>query len=274
MENKKTIKKDEFLKKHSLTENQFLGLEQIRGSLDLSSLTSIPEGFNPTVGGYLDLRSLTSIPEGFNPTVGGYLDLSSLTSIPEGFNPTVGGSLDLSSLTSIPKGFNPTVGGSLDLSSKSININAVVDEVKINTNFFWLKDGKEYAIIDSIFCQIITKKTKEDLNIFICKKIGKDETFIIVNKGSFYSHGNNLHDAVSDLEFKIASEKLKNEPINEDTIITVKHYRLITGACEFGVNEWMNSNKISEGITAKKLLPILEKTNAYGLERFKKLINF
>jgi hypothetical protein len=47
-------------------------------------VTSIPEGFNPTVGGYLDLRSLTSIPEGFNPTVGGYLDLRSVTSIPEG----------------------------------------------------------------------------------------------------------------------------------------------------------------------------------------------
>jgi len=43
----------------------------------LSSLTSIPEGFNPTVGGDLYLRSLTSIPEGFNPTVGGYLDLGS-----------------------------------------------------------------------------------------------------------------------------------------------------------------------------------------------------
>ena len=32
------------------------------------------------VGGYLDLRGLTSIPEGFNPTVGGSLYLSGLTS--------------------------------------------------------------------------------------------------------------------------------------------------------------------------------------------------
>ena len=73
------------------------------GSLYLRSLTSIPEGFNPTVGGSLYLRSLTSIPEGFNPTVGGSLDLSSLTSIPEGFNPTVGGDLYMRSLTSIPE---------------------------------------------------------------------------------------------------------------------------------------------------------------------------
>ena len=31
-------------------------------------------------GGYLDLSSVTSIPDGWNPTVGGYLDLSSVTS--------------------------------------------------------------------------------------------------------------------------------------------------------------------------------------------------
>ena len=53
--------------------------EKNGGSLYLSSLTEIPEGFNPTVGGCLDLSSLTEIPEGFNPTVGGSLYLSSLT---------------------------------------------------------------------------------------------------------------------------------------------------------------------------------------------------
>ena len=49
------------------------------GSLWLDGLTSIPEGFNPTVGGSLWLRGLTSIPEGFNPTVGGDLFLRGLT---------------------------------------------------------------------------------------------------------------------------------------------------------------------------------------------------
>ncbi len=52
-----------FLKKYSISEDQFLGKEEISGYLDLSSLTSIPEGFNPTVGGYLYLSSLTSIPQ-------------------------------------------------------------------------------------------------------------------------------------------------------------------------------------------------------------------
>jgi hypothetical protein len=126
-----------FCKEHNITENQFKGIDKIEGSLDLHSLTSIPEGFNPTVGGDLDLRSLTSIPEGFNPTVGNDLILYKITSIPDTFNPTVGNCLDLHSLTtisnkfkptvgcwlnlrsltSIPEGFNPSVGGFLDLRS-------------------------------------------------------------------------------------------------------------------------------------------------------------
>jgi hypothetical protein len=61
------MKKDQLKKQYNLTENQFLGIDKIGGSLDLSNLTSIPEGFNPTVGGSLYLGNLTCIPEGFNP---------------------------------------------------------------------------------------------------------------------------------------------------------------------------------------------------------------
>jgi len=66
-----------FCAKAGITIDQFYGKVKVGGSLDLSSLTSIPEGFNPTVGGSLYLSSLTSIPEGFNPTVGGSLYLRS-----------------------------------------------------------------------------------------------------------------------------------------------------------------------------------------------------
>ena len=54
------MSKKEFCKKHGLSEAQFTGEDRIGGSLYLRSLTSIPEGFNPTVGGSLDLTSLTS----------------------------------------------------------------------------------------------------------------------------------------------------------------------------------------------------------------------
>ena len=50
-----TLKK--FCKKYGLIEAQATGKEEVGGFLDLRSVTSIPEGFNPTVGGFLDLRS-------------------------------------------------------------------------------------------------------------------------------------------------------------------------------------------------------------------------
>lgn len=46
-----------FCQKIGIIEEQFYGTEKHKGSLDLGSLTAIPEGFNPTVGGALYLGS-------------------------------------------------------------------------------------------------------------------------------------------------------------------------------------------------------------------------
>ncbi len=223
-------------------------------------------------GGSLDLGSLTSIPEGFNPTVGGYLDLRSLTSIPEGFNPTVGGSLYLSSLTSIPEGFNPTVGGYLDLGSGlKANVKKPKGKIKTSKNklLFW-KDGK-YVSADRILTEVVSKKG----NVYKVKKLHSSKEFYLVTDGETHAHGETLAKAKEDFRFKLTSEKLKSEPIKADTVITINYYRLITGACEMGVKSWMQQNNISkESYKASELLPILEKTNAYGLEKFKSLISF
>lgn len=93
------MNKQEFIEKYTLSEDQFFGKEKIDGSLILSRLTSIPDGFSPNVGGTLSLSRLTSIPDGFNPNVGGSLILSSLASIPDGFNPSVVGNLWLKNMT-------------------------------------------------------------------------------------------------------------------------------------------------------------------------------
>ena len=228
-----------FCKKHSITENQFLGKEEISGSLYLSSLTSIPEGFNQTVGGDLYLSSLTSIPEGFNPTVGGDLYLKNSTK----------------------------------------RIRAEVKPISINKNFFWKKNNKTYAKIDGIFCEIINEKEtviNVDLyKVYNAKKINRDEFFVIINKGSYYSHGSDIKKAFEDLKFKIISEKLKKEPINKETMIDIKYYRIITGACEMGCQDWIKQNNIIEKeISAQELYRLLEKTNAYGFEKFKQLVTF
>ena len=241
--NNKTI--TDFCKKHGITTLQFSGEEKISGDLDLGSVTSIPEGFNPTVGGDLYLGSVTSIPEGFNPTVGGDLDLRSVTSIPEGFK---------------------------DLQNwKEARIKKPLGKLNTPKNklLFW-QDGK-YIKADGIFTEVVNKKG----NVYRVKKVHSQKEFYLVTDGETHAHGDTLKQAKEDYRFKIIAEKLKKDPITKDTVITVQYYRIVTGACEMGIKNWMEQNNIKkDSYKASELLPLLEKTNAYGLERFKNLVNF
>ena len=151
---------------------------------------------------------------------------------------------------------------------------------KVNKNFFWNVKEKRYAKIDGIFCEILNSRDSKfdgDIyTVFSGKKVNKDEYFYIVNKGTYYAHGTELDKAFEDLQFKMMAEKLKKEPIHADTIVSIKHYRLMTGACEMGCNNWLAQNNL-QGVTemkASELLPLLEKTDAYGYTRFKQLVSF
>ena len=98
------------------------------------------------------------------------------------------------------------------------------------------------------------------------------ESYVALKDG-FSAHGSTVKKAISDLQFKIQSEKLRNEPLTMDTVMTDNHYRLVTGACELGVKEWKKQNHVNVSeITLRELLPLLEKTNAYGLSKIKSLI--
>ena len=262
--------KKEFCKSYNITEKQFSGEEEIGGYLDLRSLTSIPEGFNPTVGGYLDLESLTSIPEGFNPTVGGSIDLRSLTSIPEGFNPTVGGYLDLRSLTSIPEGFNPTVGRSIDLKEVSHHIGAIVKMPKLE----W-QNGK-YILVDGIFTEVVSNKS----NVFRIRKIAHKEIEYLVTDGNGnYAHGSTLKEAKEDLVYKITNRSKKDyEHLGLSDTLThaeaIQCYRVVTGACSFGVKDFINNKLCEKRKESYTISEIIELTNGhYGNSCFADFFN-
>jgi hypothetical protein len=257
----------------------------VGGSLYLESLKSIPEGFNPTVGGTLCLNSLTSIPEGFNPTVGGSLYLNSLKSIPDTFNPTVGGSLCLHSLTFIPntfnptvgydlwldlltlipEGFNPTVGGWLHL-PKGLKCNKT--ELPSNYLFSW-QDGK-YIKVDGIFTEVVKQKG----NVYHVKKINDDKIFYLITDGERWSHGDTLKEAKEDLIYKVTNKtKDDYKHLNKTSILTFEEavvcYRVITGACSFGVKDFVK-NKLDKVEKEYSIETIIEKTfGCYGNENFK-----
>jgi len=228
----------------------------------LDSLTSIPKGFNPTVGGGLYLSSLTSIPEGFNPTVGGDLNLRSLTSIPEGFNPTVGGYLYLPSLTSIPEGFNPTVGGELYYNNRwheSTNKPGLIS---------W-QEGK-YVLVDGIFCEVISNRK----NVWKCKTVNQDKIFYVVSDGhGKYAHGDSIREAKEDLIYKISNRDLTEyEGLTEDNVLTfeeaIECYRVVTGACAFGTKDFVKNNitKPKKKYSVKEIIALTQ--GQYGSSVF------
>ena len=215
-----------------------------------------------TINGSLYLRSLTSADKDFlkGTTINGYLDLHSLRSADKDFlkGTTINGSLYLRSLTSADKDF----------------FNKNVNKLK---NGYNKKEG--YCFFDGILSKVLSVHVRKEYTLY------KTHFGFIAEKDNRTAHGKTIRKAISDIEFKFISEKLKNDPIKEDTKFTVKYYRLLTGACDSGCRNWMNNNNIPfkivddetvelKPIKAKDLLPILEKSNAYGLEKFKSLITF
>ena len=113
------------------------------------------------------------------------------------------------------------------------------------------------------------------------KKIGEYTIYktpfeYVVVSGEYSAHSKTIKKGIEDISFKKVAEKLKKEPILENTIITKQYYRIVTGACELGVEQFCKQNRLEsfDSITAKELLPILQKNNAYGFERFKELCSF
>jgi len=297
-----------FCEDHNLTEDQFFGREMVNGDLSLrnlaeipegfdptvrgnlflnnatkipkgfcptvgatlclNSLVEIPEGFNPTVGWDLYLDNLTEIPEGFNPTVGWSLYLDSVTEIPEGFTPVVGGNLYLENATKVPEGFNPTIGGSIRLKNKTIHENK-----KPNSISTW-QNGK-YCSIDRIFAEVVSRKIKDNIEILKLKKIYSEEYFFAVVKGNLAAHGKDLKGALLDLRFKEAERDVSSyKSLNLDSKLSFEDmiicYRVITGACQFGVDKFIEEN-LGTPKEKYKIGEIIELTDGrYGHNVFSK----
>ena len=239
-----------------------------------NQLTSLPEGFNPTVGGdlYLYNNRLTSLPDGFNPTVGGnlYLYGNRLTSLPDGFNPTVGGDLYLSGnqLTSLPEGFNPTVGGNLYLYGNRLTSLPEFKKLQPEFTFTW-QNGK-YIKADGIFMEVVSRKG----NVYKVRKINNQEVSYLITDGKGkWSHGSTLKEAKNDLIYKISSRS--KDEFNDLTLDSelsfeeaIEAYRLITGACSFGVRDFIE-NRLKEKKDKYRISEIIKLTKGeYGSGSF------
>ncbi|MBQ7824842.1 MAG: hypothetical protein IJ337_00620, partial [Clostridia bacterium] len=207
---------------------------------------------------------ITELPD--NLTVGGWLDLSEtqITELPD--NLTVGGWLDLSGtqITELPD--NLTVGGSLYLRGTQIT-RAEVKKVKR------LKDGdyveEKYLFADGILTHVRKRRGMAGYTLYVGKIKGKN----VISNGVHYAHCNNIREGIADLLFKTAKDRGADQykKMTLDTELTVEEavtmYRVITGACRQGSENFVNSIKNrKEKYTIRECIEMTK--GQYNAERF------
>lgn len=176
------------------------------------------------------------------------------------------GSLDLSGtgITALPD--NLTVGGSLDLRGTGITAGER-RKVKLLRNGDFV-DG-HYLYCDNILTHVRKVRHVDKYTLYIGKINGRN----VVSDGVHYAHCNNLRDGIADLIFKAAKDRGADQykDMSLDTEMTVSEaatmYRVITGACRAGTQNFIDSQKeLKEKYTIRELI---EQTKGqYGAERF------
>ena len=128
---------------------------------------------------------------------------------------------------------------------------------------------------DGIFSEVIEKRGK----IFKIKDIYDNlESFIVTDGNDNYSHGITIKKAKEDLLFKINKNKnldsYKSLKLNSKLSFkkAIKCYRFITGACEYGVKNFIENNNIkNKDYTIKEIIDLTK--NQYRNNEFKQFFN-
>jgi hypothetical protein len=121
--------------------------------------------------------------------------------------------------------------------------------------------------------KVISKKTAGRLTVFKARSIGSKKTSFVVFDDKVFSHGKTLREAKESLMYKLIDRDTSKyqswkpsdvKPLKE----LVQSYRAITGACEFGVKEFVSGLKKKPA--KLKVSQVFELTKGkYGSEKYK-----
>lgn len=168
------------------------------------------------------------------------------------------------------------VGGSLYIQETPITSlgNLTCDRVVYNGEI----DGFNFEIIDGICGVVISKKKIEDVVLFKCKTTsflnGKNngKEFYVAECGGVSAHGETIKEALDEYKIKISLKGDLSE-YKEITLSCSKTvndwatiYRAITGACKYGIKDFIERKKLNDPMTLKE---VLEATKGeYGSNTF------
>ena len=129
------------------------------------------------------------------------------------------------------------------------------------------KSGHSFA--DNILSAIVQKRG----NVCRVKICGKTTISYLVTQGEAYSHGATLSEARNGLMFKISKRDTSEfKSWTLDKIISkreaIRSYRMITGACEQGVRQWVSQRETPNKISVGNVIKLTE--GEYGYDAYAK----
>jgi len=136
------------------------------------------------------------------------------------------------------------------------------------------KTGKWSIIADGILSEIIIKKRIKDTIIYTVINYNETEISYLVEKNGIFSHGKTVKEAKESWIYKIDNRDTSQyQDLTLDSIISleeaIKMYRVITGACEFGVKRFMDSqSKVKKKYSIEEIIKITR--GNYGNEAIAK----
>ncbi|WP_457797598.1 hypothetical protein [Methylocystis sp. S23] len=144
-------------------------------------------------------------------------------------------------------------------------------------------DGRAFAIFDGMGCVVLSEKEIEGVTVRHCQKSHFDtgecigDKFYVASSNGKNAHGDSIREAIEELAFKGGErnvEQYRNMPLDtekspQDWAFV---YRMVTGACQFGVREFIGSKgQLKESYSLKEILE--ETRGAFGHDKFKSVVS-
>ena len=137
--------------------------------------------------------------------------------------------------------------------------------------------GKKYKVImvDNDPLLINSEKKVGEFTVYDCQYLSTHQVYV-AEKGKYQAHGETIKEAIEDVNYKYLQATVNISKlvvkIKKANKVTATDYRLLTGACRFGIKKFKEDNGIKKDyLTIKQMLKLT--TNEYGGERMEELFN-
>ena len=135
---------------------------------------------------------------------------------------------------------------------------------------------KGYIFADGILARYVSTRKLGDITLYKTKPLVGSTASYVAKQDSYYAHGDTVEKALRDLRFKQLQADFDCEElvatIKQRGTVTFNDYRLLTGACESGLEDGLRTLG-KAGIEEMSLEEAITlSTGHYGSELFKQLL--